>query len=91
MLDLTWRPSARARPASVVDYIAARDPFAAQRIKNLIDDHIALARTVPGMGRPGRVKGTRELIVHPNYIVVYGHDDDTLTVLRILHARQRYP
>ena len=91
MLDLTWRHSARARLASVVDYIAARDPFAAQRIKNLIDDHIALARVVPGMGRPGRVKGTRELIVHPNYIVVYTHDDASLTVLRVLHSRQQYP
>lgn len=91
MLDLIWQPSARLQARNLISYIAERNSSAAQRIKDLIDDRIALARVVPGMGRPGRVTATRELIVHPNYIVIYMHDDTTLTVLRVLHAHQRYP
>lgn len=91
MLELTWRRSARTQLAGVIDYIAARDVGASQRIKDLIDHYIDLARTVPGMGRPGRVGGTRELIVHPNYIVIYRTTATKLTILRVLHSRQQYP
>jgi toxin ParE1/3/4 len=91
MLDLIWQPNARLQARYLIDYIAERNTSAAQCIKDLIDDRIALARAVPGVGRPGRVTGTRELIVHPNYIVIYMHNDTTLTVLRVLHAHQQYP
>ena len=41
--------------------------------------------------RLGRVPGTREHVVHPNYIVVYQVGDDVIDILRILHSRQQYP
>ena len=91
MLKLIWRPDAERQLLDIVDYIGARNAPAAVRIKALIDDRIELARVVPGMGRPDRVTGTRELFVHPNYIVVYLHDGEALNVLQVLHARQRYP
>jgi plasmid stabilization system protein ParE len=54
----------------MLDYIGARNAGAAARTRELINDWIDLARAVPGMGRPGRVATTRELIIDPNYIVV---------------------
>ena len=91
MLDLIWQPDARAQLADVFEYIAARNTLAAQRLKDLINERVALARVVPMMGRPSRLPGTRELVVHPNYIVIYAVTDELLTVVRVLHARQRYP
>jgi toxin ParE1/3/4 len=91
MLDLTWRRSALAQLDTLTEYIAARNPNAAQRIKALIEHHVALARVVPGMGRPGRVAGTRELIAHPNYIIIYRATETEIVVLRVLHAHQQYP
>ena len=91
MLVLTWRRSALAQLDNFTNYIAARNPAAAERIKALIHHHVELARVVPGMGRPGRVAGTRDLIVHPNYIVIYRTTETQLVVLRLLHAHQRYP
>ena len=40
---------------------------------------------------PGRVPGTREAVVHPNYILVYRVTAEAVEILRLMHARQRYP
>ncbi|WP_275667776.1 type II toxin-antitoxin system RelE/ParE family toxin [Fastidiosibacter lacustris] len=44
----------------------------------------------PKMGRSGRVKGTRELVTWANYIIVYQENDNTVRILRILHAAQQW-
>jgi len=46
----------------------------------------------PGIGRPGRVDGTRELVI-PGlpYVIAYLHRGDTVTVLRVLHGAMRWP
>lgn len=41
--------------------------------------------------RPGRVPDTREVVVHPNYVMVYRVESETITILRVLHAAQRWP
>jgi toxin ParE1/3/4 len=44
----------------------------------------------PYLYRPGRVAGTREAVIHPNYLLVY-RVTETIEILAILHARQQYP
>jgi plasmid stabilization system protein ParE len=44
----------------------------------------------PYLYRPGRIDGTGEAVVHPNYILVY-RITETIEILAVLHARQRYP
>jgi plasmid stabilization system protein ParE len=41
------------------------------------------------MGRSGLVKGTRELVVHPHYVVVYDVAD-IVRILRVLHTSQQW-
>ena len=41
--------------------------------------------------RTGRVRGTLELVVHPNYLVVVQQSESTVTVLNVLHVATQYP
>ncbi len=39
----------------------------------------------------GRVAGTREMIVHRSYLVIYAEDKDVISILRVLHGAQQWP
>lgn len=91
MRTLTWRPSALDQLDSIVGYIAERNRAAAERIEALVDSSIATIAIAPMAGRPGRVAGTREWVLHPNYILIYKVSRSTIALLRVVHARQQYP
>lgn len=38
-----------------------------------------------------RVPGCREIVAHPNYIVIYRVSMQAVEILRVLHARRQYP
>jgi toxin ParE1/3/4 len=89
--DVEWRQVARSDLLSIVDYFSDNDPAAAQRLKKEIESKVAALAKQPKLYRPGRVGGTREMVVRPNYIVVYAQNDAGITVLRVLHAAQQWP
>lgn len=91
MLQIVWSDEAQGDLRSLIEYISQRNPPAARRMKTLVDDAILPVVEHPYLFRPGRVAGTREIVVHPNYILVYQVGDGSLVVLRVLHARQQYP
>ena len=43
------------------------------------------------MYRRGRADGTREAVVHPNYLIVYRIASDTIEIVNVVHARRDYP
>lgn len=88
---LEWRQLARADLLSIVDYISDDNPDAAQRLKDEIELKAAKLLEHPRLYRPGRVAGTREMVVRSNYVVVYNEDARAITILRVLHAAQLWP
>ena len=91
MPELEWLELARTDLLGIVDYISEDNPDAAQRVKDDIEMKAETLLDFPKMGRPGRVEGTRELIVWSNYILVYQEDNLTVRILRVLHAAQQWP
>jgi toxin ParE1/3/4 len=89
-LALLWSDEATVDLLEILDYIAARNPAAAERIDALIQQSAERLPDHPYVHRPGRVPGTREAVVHPNYILVY-RVGDAIEILAVLHARQQYP
>ena len=60
-------------------------------MRGLIEASVLPAAEHPYLYRSGRVPGTREIIAHPNYIVVYQVMAERIEVVSVLHARQEYP
>jgi addiction module RelE/StbE family toxin len=88
---LSWREIARADLLAIVGYIADDNPDAAQELKDEIEAKVSELARFPQMYKPGRVAGTREMVVRPNYIVVYAEDAEAVSILRVLHAAQQWP
>jgi addiction module RelE/StbE family toxin len=91
VVKVEWRPAARESLLEIVDYISDDNPDAAQALKDEIEEKIAGLTENPQMYRPGRVAGTRELVVRSNYIVVYATLADLIVIIQILHAAQQWP
>ena len=74
------------------DYIAADNPRAAARMDELFSDAATKLTVHPMLGRRGKIPGTRELIPHESYRLVYEIDDETVWILALVHtARQWSP
>jgi addiction module RelE/StbE family toxin len=86
-----WSSAARADLLAIVDYISDDNPDAAQRLKDDIETKAAQLPARPALYRPGRIAGTREMVVRANYIIVYAADALAVRILRILHAAQQWP
>lgn len=90
-MKLVWtRPAATDR-REIRAYIAQNNPAAALALDELFSGKAGRLLDHPGLGRPGRIAGTRELVVHQNYILVYDLTDDLVRVLRLLHAAREWP
>lgn len=73
-------------------YIARDSNTAAGAVVQRIRESIAHLRRHPELGRPGRITGTRELVVAGlPYLAVYRLHDSTGEVLRALHDAQKWP
>ncbi len=69
---LSWGTVALNERYDQLDYIAMDDPLAAISQDQEIEQQTNLLTTQPEMGRAGRVKGTRELVISRTpFIVVY--------------------
>lgn len=90
-MKLSWSPLAFADRDSIFSYIAADNPAAAIGLDELIEKKAALLIDHPLAGRVGRVEGTRELVAHRHYVLVYDVADDRVRILRVLHTSLQYP
>ena len=91
-MRIVWRRQALADLAALQAYIAEDDPQAAKRIAQRIVGAVEKLASLPSVGRPGRVEGTRELVVaRTPYIVPYRLKADEAQILRVYHAARRWP
>lgn len=91
MMELHWTPEAIQDRETIYDYIEADNPIAALTLDELFEEKAGRLTDHPGLGRPGRVAGTRELVAHQNYILIYDVTGDLVRMLRVLHAARQWP
>jgi toxin ParE1/3/4 len=90
-LRVIWTPEALQDRTDIWDHIAADNSSAAARMDELFSDAAARLAEHPKLGRPGTIAGTRELIVHPSYRLVYEIERETVWVLVLLHTARVWP
>jgi plasmid stabilization system protein ParE len=88
--ELVWAAPALAEFDELVAYLRAQDPATADRVAARIDERIGSLVAHPRIGRLGRVRGTRELVVSP-FVVAYEVTDDLIVILAVLRGRRRWP
>jgi toxin ParE1/3/4 len=91
-MDLVWRRQAERDLEHLFDFVLQHDAGAASHLCDRIERRVAQLRDYPFMGRPGRVAGTRELIIAGTpYIVAYRVATSQIDVLAVIHAARRWP
>ena len=75
MLIVKWQPTAVEDLEAIIDYIANHNTVAAYDLEDHILQSAEDSAEHPYKGRNGRRAGTRELLVHPNYWLVYEVSD----------------
>lgn len=88
-MNVIWTPEAQQDRAEIWDFIAADNLRAAARLDKRFSD--AAAALATQLGRPGKVPGTRELIPHKSYRLVYEIEGDTVWVLTLVHTARQWP
>lgn len=90
-MAIKWTKTALANLVAIVEYIEKDNAERAKSFALEIQAKTSSLAEFPGMGRAGRVIGTRELVVHPNYIIPYRMRGDAVEILRVQHAARRWP
>ena len=92
MLRLEWSKPALADLGAAGEYIARERPQAAERMAGCIQEAVEYLGEQPNLGRPGRLSGTRELVISGTpFIVVYRVRKGVVQILRLLHHAQHWP
>lgn len=92
-MRLRWTRLAEQDLDAIAQYIGQDSPAAAARVVlELVDQAETLLPANPAIGRPGRVLGTRELVIgHLPYIIAYRVRDKEVELLRVLHTSRAWP
>ena len=90
MLLVKWRPEAIVALTEIIDFIEQYNPVAAASLHRIIVAATEHLSSMPYGFKQGRLSGTREMVVHPNYLVVY-RVLEQVEILNVLHTRQEYP
>jgi addiction module RelE/StbE family toxin len=87
---VVWEEEALHDLEEIYAYIAQDNPGAAAETAMRITEAVGCLGEAPGMGRPGRVPNTRELVVSGTpYLVPYRAKRLEVQVLRVFHTSQR--
>ena len=90
-MKIFWTPEARHDRETVWEYISSENLTAAARMDERFSKAVEHLAANPRIGKPGQIAGTRELLPHEHYRLIYEVDGDTIWILTIIHIARRWP
>jgi len=91
MRAVRWSDEAERDLAQILDFIGEQNPAAADRMQALFSQAVKNLQDHPLIYREGRVPGTREIVVHPNHVLIYRIGTDAVWIVNVLHSARQYP
>lgn len=91
MHTIRWKKQAICDLITIGQHIAKDSSANAENILDLIENRVKPLAAHPNLGRIGRKRGTRELVAHENYVVIYRVLAVNIEILRIKHSAQQWP
>ncbi len=86
-----WASAAEQDRADIIDYISQDNPLAAIRMDELFAEAAGRLAQHAHLGKAGQITGTRELIPHESYRLVYEVEDETVWILALVHTARMWP
>ena len=91
-MRVEWLRAAINNLDALAEYIARDNPTAAEKTVAAVRSAVEDLERFPSSGRPGRITGTRELVVSGTpYIVPYRVRGDVVQLIRVFHAARKWP
>ncbi len=91
-MNIEWSSKARIDLHDIFDYILQENPAAAVKVLEAIEQATLKLADHPGIGRPGRVENTRELVISGfPHILPYCVEGDAVTIIRAMHTSRKWP
>jgi len=91
-MKIVWSRRAVRHLVALRQFISRDSASYAEAVSVRILDAVELLATQPSMGRPGRVLGTRELVVPDTpFVIPYRVRDNRLELIAVFHGRQKWP
>jgi addiction module RelE/StbE family toxin len=90
-MTVKWSKRALSSLAGITEYIEQDNPTRAKTFVQEIRQKSNLLEQFPSLGRAGRAIGTRELVAHKNYILVYRVRGDDVQVIEVMHTSRKFP
>lgn len=90
-MKVIWTPQAERDREEIFDHIARFDALAAERINGRFEQAVGQIKRFPLSAREGKMPGTREIIPHPSYRLVYEIRGDTIWIATLYHTARQWP
>ena len=90
-MRLVWRQTALNDRSKIMDHLILHNPEAAIALDEIFELKAENARQRPTLYRKGKVPETREIVATSNYVMIYLIADEAVEMVRLIHARQRWP
>jgi addiction module RelE/StbE family toxin len=90
-MKVRWSKQAKRDRLNIFRYIKEESPDAAKRMNEIFDASTDKLKKFPNLGKPGRLPGTRELVVHKRYLLVYEVQQQGINIYALLHTSRQWP
>ncbi|WP_433768151.1 type II toxin-antitoxin system RelE/ParE family toxin [Pseudomonas putida] len=90
-MKIIWTKEAAQDRADIWDYLYAVNPKAAIDMDNRFSDAVSRLGQYPEHGHAGIIPGTRELIPHQSYRIVYEQALGAIWILALVHTSRQWP